>query len=99
MSGNAARLPSHVSSERGAAVGGGRWVVVMERVLELVVEDGDGDGGHAGPVQVWTRFEPEVRSSQQPDLDLPKQVRSVISWPWTRKFRSSLGPDLGPRTV
>ena len=58
---------------------------------------GGGDGGNAGPVQVRTRFEPKVRSSQQPDLDLPKQVRSVISWPWTRKFRSGSGPDLGPR--
>ena len=53
-------------------------------MLELVVEDGDGDGGDVGPVQVQTRFEPEVRSSQQPDLDLPKQVRSVIGWPWTQ---------------
>ena len=32
VGGNAARLPSRISSERGAAVGGGWWVVVMERV-------------------------------------------------------------------
>ena len=84
VGGNAACLPSRILSEREAAVGGGWWVVVMERVLELVVEDGDGDGGNASPVQVRTWFKPEVRSSQQPDLDLPKQVWSIISWPWTR---------------
>ena len=43
-------------------------------------DDGDGDVD-TGPVQVRTRFEPKVRSSQHPDPDLPKQVRSTLSWP------------------
>ncbi len=63
--------------------GGGR-VLHRARVVWWCASDCD---LVTGPVQVQPRFEPEVRSNQSLDLNLPKRVRSTF------KLTRTLGPS------